>query len=528
MNEEESSEYIRLTNSSSSSSEIASLHDETLAKEIMIHIFRQTILRAQSKVLGDPVNAILFKVYMILLSVVGSLSNLLVIIVIHFRDDCMELEHTPSSRAQSGNLKLTVRKVNTKKNSSTKPIYTLILYLAIIDFLTCSLAIPATLVEISLFTKSNEFICKSFEFMRAFGVSLSNFLVILISLERFLLLCKPYYLRKFKEANIFHIVLVVVTVVSLLLGMLSMFTLSVYQKVDPDDENSEYVNLGICLSKHESSASNLLALKLIITFALITGIFLVKIMYIFIFKKALEVKRKKIDRKAFNDRIKKSASRYSSYGLAANTAATVSATSGIRVKTEPAAEEYSYEEKVKPDINRLLMVPDSLKPSLSLNTLHASPSVFHIDEFDGESVLTLNEKPTDGSGSRSMRKSTSTSTGIMKTILRKKSINKHKSFLLFKANIRMALIIFCVTIVYYISVIPWCLTMFHLITYNPFIFYSFFINNSVNPIVYGFFNANFRRCCLEVCRALLYKLCSLLTCGFCCCNDERSNQPSNI
>ena len=106
---------------------------------------------------------------------------------------------------------------------------------------------------------------------------------------------------------------------------------------------------------------------------------------------------------------------------------------------------------------------------------------------------------------------------LMRVIFKsKKNAVQNKAFLLFKTNIRMALIIFFVTLVYYISVIPWCLTINNVIKYNPFIYYTFFINNAINPVIYGFFNPNFRRCCLEILNILFYQFKQLILCRACC------------
>ena len=61
-------------------------------------------------------------------------------------------------------------------------------------------------------------------------------------------------------------------------------------------------------------------------------------------------------------------------------------------------------------------------------------------------------------------------------------------------NFRLSIIILIVTCIYYLSIIPWCLTINGFIQYNPYIHYSFLLNNSVNPFVYGILNPNFRNC----------------------------------
>ena len=278
----------------------------------MVEIFRKVIVKAYERSF-DTRKYIFFTVYLSILSVTGTLSNLLVILVLHYREDCMELETLSTASARANKAKNPSRFVlNIKKKKAnkphlpTKPIYLLIQYLAIVDFLTCAIALPATIVEIWLFTNSNEVFCKLFEQTRASGVLLSNFLVILISLERFMLLCRPFFFKNFKN-NYFIRILIVITVFSFGLATLSMFTLSVYQRMD-----DELIFVGICLPKNDSPPLLINALKITITSVMIAGIFLVKFLYLFIFKKALDLKRKKVDRKCFNDQLRIKAKKNSS------------------------------------------------------------------------------------------------------------------------------------------------------------------------------------------------------------------------
>ena len=77
------------------------------------------------------------------LSIIGSASNFLVLIVMACRDDCMDLE--------TYNIKRENKRRDRRKSTFVvysmrrpKPIYLLIQYLSLVDFLTCSLAMPGT------------------------------------------------------------------------------------------------------------------------------------------------------------------------------------------------------------------------------------------------------------------------------------------------------------------------------------------------------------------------------------------------
>lgn len=129
----------------------------------------------------------------------------------------------------------------------------------------------------------------------------------------------------------------------------------------------------------------------------------------------------------------------------------------------------------------------------------------------------------DGLYSKTMSGSTLSINSLGKSYTNRNTAIK-KSFSLFKSNIRMASMIFLVTLVYYLSIIPWCLTINDVIKFNPFVYYSFVINSCVNPIIYGFFNDNFRNCSFEILYLFFRK--------FVCCiklnKQEKVNTVTNI
>jgi hypothetical protein len=502
--------------------------------EGLFKVFKKAILATYAHGF-NKLEYILFTIYLCFLSLIGSLSNLLVITVLHFRDDCMELDgkqhpqqpKKTSSAAPPPPKLMLAKKHNT---SSSKPIYLLIHYLAIVDFLTCFIAIPATTVEIWLFTESNEVFCKSFEWLRASGVLLSNFLVILISLERFLLLCQPVFYKKLKRAH-FVWLLVAATVLSFSLGTLSMFTLSVYQTTEIGE-----VFVGVCLPKMNSPANLILALKYLSTSVLILGIFIVKLLYVFIFKKALEVKSKKVDRMMFNDKLKQNAKKHSSLASGGSMQVITANQIVIKETLELADTEKLHDPVTEPCENTGLMKKDESSNNNFLKPIQRN-SKFSESKFSvscgGEEEEGVSLSPAasfsnissigvarDGVDEESKKRSRS----IAAVLFNRRSLTKHnnsRTFQLFVANIRMALIIFFVTIVYYISVIPWTLTINGVIKYNPFIYYTFFINNAVNPIIYGFFNPNFRRCCIEILGILFNNLKRVVLCRAC---TEKANE----
>ena len=63
----------------------------------------------------------------------------------------------------------------------------------------------------------------------------------------------------------------------------------------------------------------------------------------------------------------------------------------------------------------------------------------------------------------------------------------------FLANIRTAVMLFVVTVAFIIAYLPSWLMAFQVIDFNVIIFYVYFSNHIVNPIIYAFMNPAFRR-----------------------------------
>ena len=87
----------------------------------------------------------------------------------------------------------------------------------------------------------------------------------------------------------------------------------------------------------------------------------------------------------------------------------------------------------------------------------------------------------------------------------KLSIKLRKMSVVVGSIVRIAITIFFVTMVYYLSIIPWILTVNNIIKFNPFIYYTFILNSSLNPLIYFLFNTSFRNHCIEFFKYLFVK-----------------------
>jgi hypothetical protein len=333
-------------------------------------------------------------------------------------EDVVIFNHYYEDEGDNKAIKLHVNFDKIKKklifSSNLKVFYTLIRYLALVDLFTCSFAIPVTVYEILYNMKINEFYCKLFEFMRSFGILLSNFLIVLIAIERYNALTN---LRNVKK--MFRIRISFVIIISILFGLVCSLQVSVYQKFD-----GKIIYTGVCMLSDSVShhINNIVTVSITILF--LFCIILLTIIYILLFKRIFELNSRYRMRKEALNRIFKNSIQYTRQ--------------------------------------------DNL---LKESTTNSKNNIS--DEFQ---------------------------------------IKKRRFYI--SRNFRLAMIILIVTFIYYLSIIPWCLTINGFIQYNPYIHYSFLLNNSVNPLVYGILNPNFRKCGLYLIKLInnfiRKKICQLL------------------
>ena len=330
-------------------------------------------------------------------------------------------------------------------------------------------------------TKWNEALCKLFEQLRATGFVLSNFIVIIISFERYFLMCKPFVFTTFKEVYLKKLLLFI-TLFSIIIGILSMLQLSVYQKVE-----HKIIFIGVCLPSEMTSTFDF-KLKFVITSMFLVGGCIVGFLYLLIFKSAFVLNKKKRERIRLankanlnalkNKNVLLSVSLYkSNLDLSVNLENECSSNLNNNAK-----EKFGNEKRCSSMTN--LQVPSSF------NERRKSSLVNEEICLSSLSVSAADLKRTVAS-------------------------NSSQKFSFLRTNMRMASMIFLVTLVYYVSIIPWCLTINDIIKFNPFIYYTFVINSAVNPIIYGFFNPNFRNNCIDIMKIAFIKAKKYCCC--CCC-----------
>jgi cholecystokinin A receptor/hypocretin (orexin) receptor 2 len=339
---------------------------------------------------------------------------------------------------------------------------------------------PGTIVEIWNLTKWNEALCKLFEQLRATGFVLSNFIVIIISFERYFLMCKPFVFTKFKNTYLKK-TLFIITLLSFFIGILSMLQLSVYQKVD-----DKIVFIGVCLPSEMSMTFDL-KLKFIITSLFLFGACIVGFLYVLIFKSAFLLNKKKQERL----RIAKKANSLNTPKIKSDLPTGEKQKDSFQIVIENDSCINNLFEKNRAEFRsqNQLKLQSILSRSLTnlkvpMKTERRVSSVAHDELCDAQM----------------------SSSESIKEINKSLPITFNQKFSFIRTNFRMAFMIFLVTLVYYISIIPWCLTINDWIRFNVWIYYTFVINSAVNPIIYGFFNPNFRNNSIDILKLAILKV----------------------
>ena len=123
---------------------------------------------------------------------------------------------------------------------------------------------------------------------------------------------------------------------------------------------------------------------------------------------------------------------------------------------------------------------------LVLNSLAAANRLPAVDRIDGGGGGGAEEsRPSFGDECRNEPDSTIGGGGGRRVANMSRARNR-------LANIRTAVMLFVVTVVFVVSFCPAFLMALQLIKYNMVLFYLYFVNNVANPVIYSFMNQKFR------------------------------------
>ncbi|KAG5451958.1 Orexin receptor type 2 [Clonorchis sinensis] len=447
---------------------------------------------------------------LIIISIVGSIGNLLVVVVYALKHD-----------------KLTAN--------------VFILVLAVSDSLCCLTLIPITIiVEYIDWKMRSNFLCKAYYCLNTTFILFSSLLISCIAFDRYFCLCHPF--RRILTIERSKKLVAAVVSVSMAMGVSSTFTVHVVLRHNVTGNYTEEVDvwgspvaalfesdynrtsLGVYECTETIIADHTLVQEIIYhivqkcqTACYIFCIISVVVLYIMIYKSVSKTfeKRKQL-------RGSRQKSTHPLLTTIEPTNCLVSNTTGMPIDR---MENYPVTQAVKRDTSHVSMVEgcgpcdhreepkeiqqhSNLRSSESEGTLQVNEQYLvpaestengrQIRSYDGKSVN--DELSREQAGFTSHPRLTihftdSETRSKTPAFMDRRSLKSVKSLVDTTnfQNLKTAAMLFVVALCYIVTMLPAMMMIHNLIPLYLPIFYVYYVNNAINPIVYGFMNPNFRR-----------------------------------
>ncbi|XP_069117877.1 cholecystokinin receptor type A-like [Argopecten irradians] len=334
-----------------------------------------------------------------------------------------------------------------RKDHLTSSVF--ILALAGTDFITCLIVIPYTIVAIyENYVLRFDAVCKFYNFLITSNVPLSAFIMVAIAVDRYICICHPFV----------HILTVprAKTIISLLaafacvLGLITALNYDVYQTYED-------------IALHLANSSSLNECEMIYT--------------------GVCQPSSKILHESFRDVYQKI---YASFFL-------------ISVLLVIGLYSVIYRSVISRRAKRQKQKRKKQFSTTMVQTDETANSVSHTKSTTLSATVDMNvEIKENGTCSKAVtHKLNNGETVPLKSAPPKNTLKEKKDHILL-ANVKMAIMLCIVTIVFIIAFLPAWLMALGLISYNEFGFYIYFIYNVANPVIYAFMNPTFRNDLLKL------------------------------
>ncbi|KAL8623758.1 hypothetical protein ACOMHN_040104 [Nucella lapillus] len=363
-----------------------------------------------------------------------------------------------------------------KKQKLTSTIF--ILALAGTDFITCLVTIPFTItMELLYFKLQVDFLCKLYHFLITTTVPFSAFVMVVIAVDRYLCICHPF-LHWMTERR-----------AKIIIGCLSFFifcigaVISMHYSIYNENEldlSQEYPTAANASSPYYTNASSSLYANVTLWPDTVTvypamtssSTPFAKIVTPFL-KQQCDVRANLINFNFFMSLQKM----YSSFFLISCVAVLVlysliyhSVVTQRRKKLKIRNARCCFLWRDSSGVAN--GEPSEVTVALELSHANGENSKIRPDDFTTTGVGDESAVPTNGSS---------------RAPLSRTRIERMRM-----ANIKTALMLFVVTIVFILSFLPSWLIALKIIEAPILVFYMYFFYNVVNPIIYAFMNQNFR------------------------------------
>jgi len=358
-----------------------------------------------------------------------------------------------------------------------------IIVLAVVDFITCLVIIPYTIVvELISYEVRFDLLCKLYQFLITSNIPFSALIMTAIAVDRYFCICHPFSrLLTLRRARV---VVSILAAFASLLGIVGSLTHSVYQRVSDvtnatehgtvtqstmtlpaatDNQSRELddetVYTGYCdptdliLSSHFASAFQICHTAI---FVVCLGI--VVVLYSVIYRSVLRQRRKRQKMKAAPIR--------SHIPSVQHTTQTQTTWTSSNLPTAVHGGSAAVSQRDNEDGDNMC--------------LDASPEVVG---------MVVSESPAAGVNAANDRSHAGmVDTGSAAAAAAAETARRNRI-----ANVKTAAMLFVVTLVFTVSFLPALAMTLYILPYNRTIFYMYFANNVANPIIYSFMNSNFRK-----------------------------------
>ncbi|XP_076451248.1 cholecystokinin receptor type A-like [Babylonia areolata] len=336
-----------------------------------------------------------------------------------------------------------------KKQKLTSTIF--ILALAGTDFITCLVTIPFTItMELLNFRLQVDFLCKLYHFLITTTVPFSAFVMVVIAVDRYLCICHPF--MHWMTQRRAKIIIACLAFFIFCIGAVISMHYSIYtdNEVDLSQEYTGVANDQCDRRPNLVNVQFFSSLQKIYSSFFLISCVAVLILYSLIYHSVVTQRRKKL-------KIRNARCCYlwrDSSGVANGE-------------------------------------PSEVTAALELSHINGDNTKIRPDDFTTTGV------GGGGGGGGDDASSGVPTNGSSRAPLSRTRIERMRM-----ANIKTALMLFVVTIVFILSFLPSWLIALKIIEAPVLVFYMYFFYNVVNPIIYAFMNQNFRtelkklfRCC---------------------------------
>ena len=366
-----------------------------------------------------------------------------------------------------------------------------ILALAGTDFLTCILIIPFTVVAISVkYYLKYDIACKTYQFLITCNVPLSAFIMVAIAIDRYICICHPFvHIMTVKRAKFFVGILAGFAVI---LGLITALGFSVYTVTTTTftttfNSTAPYQDTSFVSTRNDSILNNVTYQTNVLEY--VNGTYTQTNIS---FNGVCQLSSTLFSYDFINIYQKIYSSFYLISLLIVLILYGLIYRSVTKQREKRRAQKMGYAKKV----NTQSQTDESTMPLNNLK-VNGSASARAKTEVAAEGTTITTTISTHLTPSQENGVSDSETHPINRTVsLRKQSPqndqSKEKKDHNRLANIKTAIMLFIVTIVFIIAFLPAWLMALGVIKFNTVIFYMYFSYNVANPVIYAFMNQMFR------------------------------------